>query len=235
MTDCKQYQRQFSAAPGHADRFDLAHAEQCAECAEFVRETRNLHQRLIAAMEVPVPASLQARLKNIPLAARSRSLRKLALGTFALAASILLGVGVLQFGLPRIPAEPSLQQVVYEHILHEPQALTAVYPVKQAIVYSTLKQFGVELADAPFGEILHVTLCPIGDTHGLHLVVQGQRGPVTLLFMPSKSVNTRTPFEEGQFTGYIEPAGVGLVAIVGEKGEALEPYEQAVRQSMHWL
>lgn len=235
MIDCKQFQKQFSATPEVIDRPFSEHLENCTECAEFARQIRELQQRLYAAMEVRVPVSLHPKLKRIPTERRKQSLRRLSLGISALAASVLLAIGLVHFRPVQLPAQTKLEQVVYQHIAREPEALTAVFPVKQALVTSTLKDFGVEVSDSEFGEIMHVTLCPIGDTHGLHLVVQGKQGPVTLLFMPTKSIQVRTPFAQGHFTGYIEPAAVGLVAIVGEKGENLDRYERAVKQSMHWL
>ncbi|MGR9106210.1 MAG: DUF3379 family protein [Gammaproteobacteria bacterium] len=235
MIQCKRFQKQFSAAPAVANPVYTEHIEHCAECAAFARQIMLLQKRLLAVMEVQIPASLQQRLQEIPRRERKRSLRNFSLGTLALAASLITGIGLYRFGWLHLPAEPSLNEVVYEHIIHEPQALNAVSPLKQAIVNTTLKDFGVTFADAEFGEVLYVTLCPIGDTHGLHLVVRGRQGPVTLLFMPTKSIAARTPFDQGEFAGYIEPAEVGLVAIVGEKGETLERYEHAVKYAVHWL
>ncbi|MGH8553401.1 MAG: DUF3379 family protein [Methylococcales bacterium] len=235
MTDCKQFQKQFAAAPAATGPFWSEHAEQCAACADCARQILLLQRRLLPAVEVHVPDSLQDKLQRIPFRERNRSLRKFTLGTFALAASIISGIGLFNSGLLQLPAEPGLQQVVYEHIIHEPQALTAVFPVKHAILQTTLKDFGVEFSGPEFSEVLYITLCPIGDTHGLHLVVQGRRGPVTLLFMPTQSVDTRIPFQAGRFAGYIEPARVGLVAIVGEQGESLDRFGWAIKQSMRWL
>ncbi|MCI0654514.1 MAG: DUF3379 domain-containing protein [Methylococcaceae bacterium] len=235
MTDCKQFQKQFCAAPAAMDLFLSKHAEQCAECADFARQILLLQRRLLSAVEMHVPASLQDKLQRIPVRERNRSLREFSLGAFALAASVILGTALFNSGLLPLPLDPGLEQVVYEHIIHEPQALTPVFPVKHAILQTTLKDFGVEFSDPEFGEVLHGTLCPIGDTHGLHLVVQGQRGPVTLLFMPTKSVETRIPFHEGRFEGYIVPVEVGLVAIVGEQGERLDRFDRAIKQSMRWL
>ncbi|MCI0653060.1 MAG: DUF3379 domain-containing protein [Methylococcaceae bacterium] len=235
MTECNEFQKQFSADPAAVDRFFSEHADRCAECAEFARHVLLLHRRLLSVMEVPVPASLQDRLQRIPVRERSRSLRSLTLATLALAASIVLGVGLFNFGSLPFRTEPGLQQVVYEHIVQEPEALKSVFPVKRAILNTTLKEFGVEFPDAEFGEVRYVRICPIADTRGLHLVVQGQRGPVTLLFMPTQSVEARIPFEEGRFAGHINPIAVGLVAIVGEKGEALDRFDRAIRQSIRWL
>lgn len=235
MTDCNHFQKQFSADPDGLDPIFAKHAEDCADCADFANRIVLLNQCLLPALQVNVPISLQDQLYSIPVKERRRSIRNVTFGAFALAASIILGIGFSSLALQQFSGDHGLQQMVYEHISHEPQALTAVFPVKQALVNATLKEFGIEFSDSSFDEVMYVTLCPIGHSYGLHLVVQGNRGPVTLLFLPTKSVEARISLEKGRFVGYIDPVEVGLVAVVGEKGESLESFDKIIKESMRWL
>lgn len=240
MSECERFQQAVMTDSARLDATLAGHERVCDTCAAVAARARELDARIHTAFEVRVPGHLQQTLARVPAKTRRGPMpyfKAGATGT-ALAASFILGM----VAGPRVtgfkPVEPvpavPLQKLVYEHILGEPQALTTVFPVKRARVNTTLKEFGVELS-APLGEILHITLCPVGNTHGLHLVVQGRRGPVTLLFLPSRSVDGRTTFEQGRFAGVIKPAVAGVVAIVGEKNEPLETIENRVQKSIKWL
>ncbi len=59
---------------------------------------------------------------------------------------------------------------------------------------------------------------------GAHIVLQGKKGPVTVLIMPAEEVTARRRISDQRFHGVIIPAPRGSYAIVGEHDEALEPY-----------
>ena len=173
---------------------------------------------------------------NIPRTARVGSGRRTVVGILALAATFVLGLGVATYvRLESLSKPAGLIQVVYQHIIGEPQALVAVVPVKRTLINVTLKDFGVSLKE-PVGEIMHITLCPVAGTHGLHIVTKGERGPITILYLPTKSLDERQVFSYGRFVGYIEPTVVGLVAVIGEKGETrLEEAHSAIQGALIWL
>lgn len=69
---------------------------------------------------------------------------------------------------------------------------------------------------------------------GLHLVVQGERGPVTLLLMPAQPVDGVLPLQAGEFQGVIMPLDHGSMAVVGNNGEPVMHLAERVRKSVHW-
>ena len=235
MKDCEQFQLMYASSPQEMDAGLVSHADQCPDCASFANAIRELDSRLIDSMKVNVPAELASLLKDIPQKNSWTKSKWMVFGGIALAASLLLGLG-LSSGLRLNSISPTvpLQQVVYQHILGEPQALTAIFPVQPVVLNKTLKEFGVSL-EQPIGEVIHVKLCPVGDSQGLHLVVQGKQGPVTLLFLPTENVKEPINFNEGRFVGYIKQSTIGVVAVVGEKGESLTETEALVNSSLKWL
>lgn len=233
--DCERFKIAFTAGPRELDLGLAAHADDCLDCAKFAESIIDLDRKLLACMNVEVPQALAATLKEIPKYSAKTKPSWFIFGGFALAASFLLGIGVSSVYRQGLIFQPAtLQQVVYKHILHEPQALNAVFPVQDAVVNTTLKEFGVSL-EKPLGDVMHVRLCPIGDTFGLHLVVQGQRGPVTFLFLPTKTLDKPLKIAQEGFVGYIKPSLPGIVAVVGEKGESLRETEAVVRGALKWL
>ena len=67
-----------------------------------------------------------------------------------------------------------------------------------------------------------------------HLVIQGERGPVTLLLMPEERVAAPESFTGESIKGVILPVGSGSIALFGAPDEALERIEQRVLDSVTW-
>ncbi len=67
-----------------------------------------------------------------------------------------------------------------------------------------------------------------------HLVIQGERGPVTVLLMPEEPVDAPVSLEDETSHGVILPVGGGSIAIVAPRGEALERIEESVLNSVAW-
>ncbi len=235
MKDCEQFQIAYASSPDNMDVDLASHSEICRECAIYADAIRELDLKLVDSMKFNVPDDLLSVLKAIPEHSGSGKSRWMVFGGFALAASLLLGLGLSSvFRLDLITQSVPLQQVVYQHILGEPKALTAIFPVQPAVMNARLKEFGVSLVQ-PIGEVMYVKLCPVGNTQGLHLVVQGQKGPVTFLFLPKENIAESVSFGKGRFVGYIKPSELGVVAVVGEKGEALNETDALVQSSLKWL
>ncbi len=186
-------------------------------------------------MRVEVPPDLTAKLKEIPGYSGKSKSSWFIFGGFAIAAAFLLGIGLSSVYRPYLNLQSAdFEQVVYQHILGEPQALNAVFPVQEAVVNTTLKAFGVSL-EKSVGDVMHVKVCPIGDVYGLHLVIQGKRGPVTFLFLPTKTLDKSLAIADGRFVGYVKPSTHGIIAVVGEKGEVLRDTEAVVQDALKWL
>lgn len=235
MKDCEQFQLMYASSPQEMEAGLVAHADQCPDCASFADAIRELDNRLIDSMKVNVPADLAPLLKGIPEKNSWIKSKWTLFGGIALAASVLLSLGLsLGLRLNSISPSASLRQAVYQHILGEPQALTAVFPVQPAVLNKKLKEFGVSLGQ-PIGDVMYVKLCPVGDSRGLHLVVQGKQGPVTLLILPAVNVTEPINFIEGRFVGYMKQSAQGVIAVVGEKGEPLQETEALVNASLTWL
>ncbi len=237
MIDCEQFEKYYSIDPNGLDTEMLVHKENCKKCLQTVEQIRKLDRQIRAALEVEVPADLVQMLTKLPGrgSRHGKVIRQSIFGGFALAASFFLGVSLTTYRSNQSAPQPlELQQLVYNHIIGKPQALNALFPVKEALIKTTLKDFGVALKN-PLGDVLHITLCPIADTHGLHIVIQGKTGPVTLLFLPTKTIHSREGFHKGRFAGYIEPAPTGVIAVVGEKDELLDGIEEMVENSIEWL
>jgi hypothetical protein len=236
--DCKRFQKVAGADLSALDQDLLEHAEVCSDCDHFLEEAKRFDLLLSAAIKVDVPDVLEANLLNIadkPSAAFSSGGSSRAPRFMALAASVLLIVGG-SFMANKLLLQPSqpLEQVVLSHIESEPKMLTLASFTPAAQVQSQLLNFGVRLTE-PLRHVSHLELCDIGDTQGLHIVMKGEKGPITLLLLPTVKSETVRSFSEGRWTGYIKPAEQGTIAIVAELGEPLDEINHSLLNTIHWL
>ena len=67
-----------------------------------------------------------------------------------------------------------------------------------------------------------------------HLVIQGEKGPVTLLLMPDEKIDMAELIEGDNVNGVILPVGDGSIAIIGERDEDLALIEERVIDSVEW-
>ncbi len=225
MNECLQFRRQYLADPYSQDPETLRHKRECRACAGLVAEQAQLESSLIEAINVEIPERLPARIILAQTTHQSRKYRFL-----AVAATVMLAVSAIMAFLVK-PHTSSLDKTVIAHIENEIDHLGDTGRVPQTRVVRLLGNVGVEVRRS-FGVVRFASLCPIRKHRGGHLIIAGEKGPVTILLMPGEAIAERRTVESGGFRGIIVPMGHGSMAIVGEAGEPLEQIEQRLRAGL---
>jgi hypothetical protein len=137
---------------------------------------------------------------------------------------------VIWLSLPRV----SLAHEIVEHVVHEPMSLTGPpVPVDEAALRETLAA-----ADATFGEgaglVRYAKVCLFRGKLVPHLVVQGERGPVTVMLLRDEKVAAPMPIDEGGFRGTIVPAGDGSIAVLGQEPGDIQLVRSRVLEALQW-
>jgi hypothetical protein len=148
---------------------------------------------------------------------------------FALAA--VIGVQLIGSG----PAgDATLAERVLEHLDHEAgsRVVTNV-SVSGEQLHATVDASVESLHDG-IGLITYARSCEINGRLIPHLVIQGEKGPVTLLLMPEETISEPIRLNGKGVNGVILPVGNGSIAIVGEREERLEEIEKRVVDSVEW-
>lgn len=203
------------------------HRDECPACAAFAERQEGFERALAGAVQVPVPAGLDARVILRQTTQHASSFRRV----LAYAASVLVTLGVVG-GLLWPGPEQSVDEQVIAHILDEPEHMMSQDVVPVARVADVLARAGVRL-EGDLGLVRFADLCP--GRPGAHLVIAGSRGPVTVMIMPDQPVANRQLLARSGFTGVIAPAGKGSVAVVGLPGEAIDRYEAQIRSAIAGL
>ena len=234
--NCETYREAIAADPSAS--FEGAdHAASCDSCSAFTAEMQALDAKIAKALAFDTPDLAMPDLPpieddnivSLPVQSRNRAPTWLAIAaSFAIAA--IIGVQFIE--------EPSqfdsLSDEILAHIDHEPQALLVTDVEVSNDRLSSVVHSGIGTLDRNVGLITYAKTCPINGKDIPHLVIQGEKGPVTLLLMPDEMVDMAELIEGDNVNGVILPVGDGSIAIIGERDEDLALIEERVIESVEW-
>lgn len=228
--NCIGLRRALSIQPGSEDPEVLAHRRVCADCEAFARRQAVFERTLEDAVRIPVPEGLASRVL-VAHGVGLEGVRRVRRRRFRLAFAASIAFGLLVSWLVSEP-EP-LDRAVVAHIDHERSHLADRRNLSPEQVNQVLAPLGIAV-EAGVGPVHYAGTCPIRRRLGAHLVLEGEKGPVTVLFMPDEPVVGRLPIGDAGLQGIIAPAGRGSIAIVGQPGEALDGIERRVRLAVRF-
>ena len=231
---CEEYRQTIGADPAYDGGAE--HLRGCEACREYRSVMLALDASITQALAIDVPELEMPELPGVseetvvPLPRR----RPAAPVWLAMAATIaiaaILGVRMLGIGVQY----ESLADEVLAHLDHEPAALRVTDAVVSdarlhAVVPASVADLG---RDA--GLITYAQSCIINGKTIPHLVIQGAKGPVTVLLMPEEEIGAAIELSGENVKGIILPVGRGSVAFIGAAGEQLDTIRDGVLKSVTW-
>ncbi len=235
IMNCEDYKIALAADPDFND--ESGHASNCADCQLYRSEMLALDKSIAAAMQINVPALLMPELPDLDtenVVALSSRRTPSAPVWFAIAASVALAVFIgVRSDDPQLPAV-SLADQVLAHLDHEPESLV---PTNVAVDDGQLGKVvpqNIATLNHDSGLITYAETCPINGKLAPHLVIQGKRGPITIILMPDEEISANETLEGDNVFGYLLQVGSGSIAIIGERDEELEEVKQNLLSSVAW-
>jgi hypothetical protein len=224
-----EFRQLAGADPEHLAAAAQEHAGQCAECAGYLSQMRQLDGLMKRAMEVPAPVSGNVTpIRTVVLKDRAPA------RVFALAASMLLAV-LLGAGIWIASSRDTLAADVIVHVQEEPDAMVATdNRVTPAELDDVLRRAGVRLKSGTQTVSIART-CEFRNTTIPHLVVQTREGPITVLVLANEPVKSARSFDEQGYAGTILPSGRGAIAIIANTRTALDEAAAQVAASVEWI
>lgn len=232
--NCEDYRQSIAVDPS----FDggAAHLGECAACQAYRSEMQALDQAISRALaldvpELQLPELPEPKSDNVVALLHHHMPRPMWL---ALAATVILAafVGLRMTGIG--VQYDSLADQLLAHIDHEPGAFrNTVVPVSAARLESAIAK-DIARMDYSVGLITYAQSCKINGRDVPHLVIQGERGPVTILLMPHEMVTEPESIRGESVNGVILPVGDGSIAIFGERDERLDQIEKRILDSVTW-
>ncbi|MDJ0812274.1 MAG: DUF3379 family protein [Woeseiaceae bacterium] len=232
--NCEQYRESIAADPS----FDggAGHLSECEACQAYRREMLELDRLIGKALAIDVPEPDVPELPDIEAdnVAALPQRRRTSTTLLAMAASVLLAafIGMRMFGPG--PEYSSLSEELLAHLDHEPYAMIVTdVPVSDARLASVVPD-DVARMDHGAGLITYAQSCNINGNEVPHLVIQGERGPVTLILLPDEKISAPQAIDGDNIKGVVLPVGNGSIALFGSPEEKFERIEKRVLDSVTW-
>jgi hypothetical protein len=248
--NCLEFRRHVGAEPSSTLAAVAAHREECPACAGFQGEMQALDRLLGKAMRIDVvsgtraatapaaaavgrvPDTSSSRVGRAPDTAHARQGAVRPRRWLAMAASLVAGVLVATTLWLSYPG-PTLAAEVIGHVASDPAALVAGQPLPEQAVTEVLEPSRVRLRP-DMGTVTFAMRCEFEGHVVPHLVVQTDRGPVTVLLLLHRSVGAATRIEEAGYSAVVLPAPRGSIAIVGRDAAGIDAIAQQVFDSVDW-
>jgi len=223
--NCLEFRRAIGADPNNLTEAMREHASQCDACKKYADEMMRLNGLIKRALEIPIPPVREAPAQ----VTHSRASR-----WYALAASIVLAIGIggslWLLGYPR----DTLAKDVVAHLSDEPEAMQrSDARVSAQLLEGALRAKGLELAK-PVDDVSYLQSCRIRGHLVPHLVVQTDRGPVTVLLLTSEAVKSPQHFDEGPYHGLVRPTPRGSMAVIAYDPELVDLVARKIGAAISW-
>jgi len=233
--NCLEFRRQLTIDPLADDVALAEHEQQCPECAKFAREIRADEIKLRATLKsIQPPEGMADRIRLAAGLEQRAAVRRR--WWYSAAAGVLMAIGVSMVSLFSTTLERTnvaLAQSVIHHIEDEASHLREAHPVSAGRINYVFRRFGAELTSS-IGPIHFAAECLMRERNGVHLVLPGQAGPITVFFMPGENADGETAIKSTRFQGYLVPTNWGSIAVVGEQDESLEGMGQRLAAAVSW-
>jgi hypothetical protein len=232
--NCIEFRRTLLTDPVSLDSEFAEHRRSCRECADAVARSAHFERCLREAVTIDVPENLASRiLLKQSFEPRSERPWWRTRSVYALAASLLLAVGLVSLGLTSQLQQRRLSEEFVTLVNGAPYALTASKPVSDGEISAALEPAGLDLR-GPIGNVTYAGRCLVRGKVSGHIVLQGDTAPVTVFLISEQLVADRTTINSDHYSGVVLALGTGTIAIVSAPGESLEKVEARVRSAIRW-
>ncbi len=215
----------------------LEKVNQSRSNQRFAAEQRAFNHQLTDTLNIKTPENLAERIILAQQLSEYKSTRRtnqrkwfisaIAASFFALAISFTLWV-------PANVNGTQLTAQVISHYYQDTHALNVHMNVAKNNIDTMLASYGGRL-NGPIGKVAFLGHCIVGGHTGVHMVVQSRQGPVTILILPSESINHAYKLHDQQLTGVLYPSKKGSIAILAEHAEVISSTRQRLDSSLNWI
>lgn len=236
--NCMEFRRITLSGPADHDDDYLSHKRDCRSCAIFYEEIQKFDKKLNEASRIQTPEELEYRILLQQSLQREKPLKRLRSIPFALAATLLLAIGLV-IGLQENDPDMNLDEAVIHYIATDQNIDRSTRLMQPSETDPLLREFGMAFK-GNVNPVNYVERCKIRNKESLLIKIDGSvinsdLDTVILLYMPADPVDMPIAIQAAHFKGVITPCPRGSVAIIGREGEDLREIEEKIRNSIQWI
>lgn len=234
--DDLEFRRKAIIDPQDQSQIFLQKARQSKENLHFVEDQLDFQYTLTKTLQIDVPENLSNRIilnRRLSEHKKNRQHQHLYRYTAGFAATLALVLAAMLF----LPKNDNPQQLTYQiinHLYEDTHALNVKMDVPKNSIDTILASYGGKLS-SPIGHVTFLGHCIIGKNTGIHLVLQASQGFVTVIILPTETLQYEQPIADNQYKGIIYPGHKGSIAIIAESLEPVTDVRERIDHSLKWL
>lgn len=224
------------ATPNDKDDAFVSKSTSSDNKKKLVAEAKEFDQFLADSLDIEVPNDLVDKIMLEQSFAIEHDKTVNNRWHVAIAASVafIIGLSVPMLNSLTQPL-PNIGSVALQHVQQE-YFFTAKANEKATIqnVNMKLARYGGTARDG-LGKVLYVNHCRFEGTSALHMILEGEKGQVTVFVVPENAdFEVSDKFNNQHLKGIAETVGHANVVIVGERGEPLNKMREKLAQNIQW-
>ncbi|MEO7148720.1 MAG: DUF3379 family protein [Rhodanobacteraceae bacterium] len=229
--DCLEFRRRLAGEPRSREPAFVAHRDRChAGCTEAWWRAQRLERRLDNALSIEAPPNLAERvLLAHSTLARARARRRWQ--GFAIAASLLIVLGLGTFAIDRRASADPLPAMSVAHLAGEAGALARTQPLDGGALRAGFAGRGLALRTVP-DDAVYVHDCEVGPYRVLHMVFREGAEPVTALYFVDHTIVRARDFHHAGWQGREMPLGHGTLLLLGADARGFAQVERNMRDAL---
>lgn len=226
-----EFRRRIYEDPDTRDENLLSQAKSSEANQKFWQETRALNDKIKSAVDIPVPDDLADKLILRGAFQEDKQQKRRSSVHLALAASVVFVIGITftLWSSTRVDlGDAALAHMKYTEDYE--YSMTGNVSIDQ--VNDKLASIGAGLI-GDIGRIYSASFCRLDFAESLHLVVEGEEGPVSVFFSAyDNKANVPERFSDENYSGTGFNLQQASVMIVGDKGANLSSIAQRVKSGI---
>lgn len=227
-----EFKRLLGAEPRSGDPEFLRACQSSPEFEQEAAKALQFEDQLDRALAVPVPAGLVDDLMTIsqqpPAMTGNRRWLK-----FALAASLFVAVGAAGLVWKMNSSWDSVEEYLVDHYRHDGVSLLDRADGDSAKdVQKFLSGLNTHASPALAEIVGVIKYCPTPDGKGVHMILNTETGPVTVIYMPDTEVNDRELLAFDDVKAVLVSLQSGSAAIIGPGTEQMPGLHALIYDSL---
>jgi len=230
-----EFIRQLGAEPRSQDPEFLRARQSSPEFLQAAEEADTFEEKLTRAVDLQLPDDL---MENILQISRNPAGAATAETTpwwrsMALAAGILIAIGAAGITWNMNRGWDSVDEYLADHYSHDGPGLVARAGDKTSKdIQAIFALFNVEAAPELAKTVSIIKYCPTPDGKGVHMVLNTDQGPVTVIYMPATEVNDHETLEFDGMQALLVSLEKGSAAIIGTGSQGISKLYSVIQESI---